>query len=174
MPIRTVSAALRTSAATGLLVLVGLAWPSIALGQGSHGAGPGIQSPTEEVAGRTVSAPEQAPMAVIPSAPAAAPAAVAPPVAETAPRVVAPPLAEQPPSSVARPPEAGPVEQVASRPAVRPGPGLEMARVLPKAGEGPGDAAGVWPPIALALAAALCAALGLVWPRLRRQGTSIR
>ncbi|HZU04524.1 MAG TPA: hypothetical protein VFB73_00980 [Chloroflexota bacterium] len=125
-----------------------------------------------------------------PSAPVAAPPPVAPPVAEAPARVVAAPPPVQPaPLAVA--PEAlavvappPPVEEVVPRsialssapltvappsPAFRPapGPGLSLARVLPKAGEGPAAAAGLWPPLALALVAIGLAAVGLVWP-LRR------
>jgi len=99
------------------------------------------------------------------------PAAVAQPapVAAVAPRVVAPPpeIAEVAPRSVAAPPS----EQVLARAPARQDPGLEAARVLPKAGEGLGNEAGIWPPLVMALAAVAIGMLGILWPRLRRRAT---
>jgi hypothetical protein len=174
---------LRATAVSTLVVLAGVICPGV-VGAQSHGEGPGITgvSSVSDVAGRTVTAPAEAAAAA--PAPAAAPAAAAPaavaavPVEETAPRTVArlpetAPVAETAPTTIARPQEGpavevAPVEAVAGRVA-RPGPGLELARVLPKAGEGLDGPLGVWPPLALALAALLLAALGLAWPRLRRR-----
>jgi len=114
-------------------------------------AAPGVS----EVAGRTVEQP----------AAVAQPA----PVAEAAPRVVAPPpeIAEVALRSVAAPPS----EQVLARAPARQDPGLEAARVLPKAGEGLGNEAGIWPPLVMALAAVAIGMLGILWPRLRRRAT---
>ena len=109
-----------------------------------------VPPPVEQVAGR-VAAPPEVP-------------AVAPPPPEV-PAVVAPPVEEAPPSIV-RPPVV-PVEEVAGRPPVAPGPGLTVARVLPRAGDGPLNTL-LWPPALLALAAAGIAALAGLWPRGRR------
>jgi hypothetical protein len=206
---------LRAAAVSGLLVVAGIALPGTAFGQ-TYGGGPGGIAPvappsaqppiaapqsvsppgvppsinTSEVAGRTVTAPQQetAPSAG-PGSAAFAPQAQAPPgisevagrtveqpaavaqpapMAEAAPRVVAPPpeIAEVAPRSVAAPPS----EQVLARAPARQGPGLEAARVLPKAGEGL-DEAGIWPPLVMALAAVAIGALGVLWPRLRRRAT---
>jgi hypothetical protein len=126
-----------------------------------------------------------------PSAPVAAAPPAAPPVAEAPARIVAAPPPQAQPAPLVVAPEAlavvappPPVEEVAPRsialssapltvappaPVFRPapGPGLSQARVLPKAGEGPVAAAGLWPPLALALVAIGLAAGGLIWP-LRR------
>jgi hypothetical protein len=155
---------------------------------------------TAEVAGRPVTGapPSTAPAAVVSAAPpstapAAAPAAAgpaapapggagAPPsISEVAggrmaglglveqPAAVAQPapVAEVAPRSVAAPPS----EQVLARAPARQDPGLEAARVLPKAGEGLGNEAGIWPPLVMALAAVAIGVLGLLWPRLRRRTT---
>jgi hypothetical protein len=127
--------------------------------------------PVSQVLGRTVEAPE-------PSAPPAPPAAVVPRpiIEETAPRVVAPPeeIAETAPRTVQREvcipgvggaglgPTCG---EVLGRTVQ--GPGLVLARALPKAGEGLSAGFVVWPPLALGGAALALALVALVLPRRR-------
>jgi hypothetical protein len=132
---------------------------------------PAPPAPVAQVLGRTVEVPDMpVPQAVVPR----------PIIEETAPRVVAAPP----------PPE----EVVAGRTVQREvcipgvggaglgpncgevlgrtvqGPGLVMARVLPKAGEGQSNSFVVWPPLALAGAAAVLALVALVLPRRRPSG----
>jgi hypothetical protein len=123
--------------------------------------------PVNQVLGRTVEAPEL-PAAVVPR----------PLIEETAPRVVAPPpapeIAETLPRTVQREvcipgvggaglgPNCG---EVLGRTVQ--GPGLVMARVLPKAGEGQSMGFAIWPPLALAGAAAVLALVALALPRRR-------
>ncbi|HEY7065322.1 MAG TPA: hypothetical protein VII06_27845 [Chloroflexota bacterium] len=133
-------------------------------------------APVSQVLGRTVEAPPEQPIA-----------AVAPPlIEETAPRVVAPP---PPPEEqvagrtvqrevcipgVGGTGPGGTVNGVSMGPNCGevlgrrvPGPGLELARVLPKAGEGLDSGFAVWPPLALVAAALVLGAVGLAWPRRR-------
>jgi hypothetical protein len=128
-------------------------------------------APVSQVLGRTVEAPPElapppAPVAVVPR----------PIVEETAPRVVAPPeeIAETAPRTVQREvciPGVGGAglgpscSEVFGRTVQ--GPGLVLARVLPKAGEGPSAGFAVWPPLALAGAALALALVALALPRRR-------
>ncbi len=129
-------------------------------------------APVSQVLGRTIEVPEPVvPAAVVPR----------PIIEETAPRVVAPPeeVAETAPRTVQREvcipgvggaglgPTCG---EVLGRTVQ--GPGLVLARVLPKAGEGSTAGFGVWPPLALAGAGLALALVALALPR-RRPGAQI-
>jgi len=184
-------APLRVTAVGGLLLLAGLALPTTAFGQGSAGVGPGVAAPAaapvSEVLGLQITAPQAPPAAVVPGAPAAPPAAAGPPpvIAEVAglqvqqqpqPGAVLPPAAPDIADVAGRIVTAGQDEVLGQRtsaglPAAgqRGGPGLDMARVLPKAGTGPLDGDGLWLPQLLALTGLAVGGLGLLWPVLRRR-----
>jgi hypothetical protein len=144
-----------------------------------------VQGPTEAPAAQPPAPPVSEVLGTVVQAPAAppAPAAAAPPAPPpaAAPSVVAPPptLEEVAGRSIASPPEEGILAMAPGRPGLgapslgrveagtlgsRTGAGLPTAHVLPKAGDGPKLAPGVWPPLLLAGAALALGILGLMWP----------
>jgi hypothetical protein len=123
-------------------------------------APPPAEAPVSEVLGIQVQPPA--------APPAAAQSVVAPP----------PALEAVAGRSVASPPGGQVLALAPNRPSPefatmgsRASAGLPTARVLPKAGDGPESAPGVWLPLVLAGGALVLAVLGLVWPPVRRRTT---